>query len=145
MIYTQIDEPEFMELVNKAEFQNQDILEAWEFGYKDIPDAYIKAQHAWCRYWVISHEDKVLTLILEARDGTLTFFTTTNLPGNNIRRYVKILKKLVIKVTKCREVVFVKVATWHKPAIALLRTVGFKQYIIHNHNSIWVYEYGKQN
>jgi len=145
MVYNEVDYDTFMGIVDKVQYQNQDILEAMEFGYKNIPDAYMKAEHAWCRYWVISHEDKVLTTILEGRDGVLTYFTTTDLPGSNIRRYVKVLKKLVTKVTKCREVVFVKVVIWHKPALALLRTVGFRKYILENHNSIWVYEYGKQN
>jgi aldehyde:ferredoxin oxidoreductase len=134
----------FMKLVNNVQFQNEDIREAVGYGFKDVPEAFIKAEHAWARYWVVYDIDKVITLILEARDGNLTYFTTTDLPTSNIVTYIKLMKNLVNDVTKCREVVFVRTARWYKKAISLNKVIGFKEMIITNNYSIWVYEYGKQ-
>ena len=145
MIYREIKNYEFFELIENLTYQNQDIIEAKEFGFDSVQDAFWKAERSYARFWTISHKETVLATILEQRDGTLTFFTTVDLPTHSMRRFVKVLRKLVIKVTKCREAVFVRVASWYKPAQTLLRTVGFKPMVLENHYSIWVYEYGKQD
>ena len=138
----QVDE--FIELVSNVRFQEDDILEAKDYGFNSVLEAYQNAEHAWARYWVVYDGDKVITLILEERDGNLVYFTTTDLPNSSSRTYVKLMRTLVDNVTECREVVFVRTARWHKKAIALNRIVGFREMTISNHYSIWVYEYGKQ-
>jgi hypothetical protein len=136
---------EFFGLIDTLTYQNEDILEAIDFGFDSVQDAFKEAERHYSRLWTIAHEGTVLTTILEQRDGTLVFFSTEELKGRSIRRYVKVLRKLVRHVTKCREVVFVRVAAWYKPAQKLLKTVGFKPMVLENHYSIWVYEYGKQD
>ena len=143
MKYYQIEHDEFMNIVENTKYRNSDVLEVLRLGYKDVLEAYTKAEHAWCRYWVIKHHGEVLTTILEARDGTLTFFNSKALKGQNMRRFVKVLKKLVDKVTKCREVVFVQVVACYKQAQTLLRLTGFTKHQIINYREIWVNEHGK--
>ncbi len=134
---------DFIDVVEGLQYQNQDVLEVKQFGFKSVEDAYRKAQLPWARFYLIEDDGVILATILEQRDGVLTFFTTVDLPGKDMKAFTKLVRKLADEVTKCREVLFVRVASWYKPAKALLRLSGFRKYTIHNHSEIWVKEYGK--
>jgi len=139
----QVNREEFFDTIYSVQYQNSDILEAMQLGYKSVQDAYEASELPWARFYTIYNNKDVLGTILEQRDGVLVFYTTTKLHGSNIRSFVKELKKLVNDVTSCRDVVYTVVLDWHKDGQKLLRTVGFRQYKIYNNKSIWVYEYGK--
>ncbi len=134
---------DFIEVVEGLQYQNQDIIEVKQFGFKSVEDAYRKAQLPWARFYLIEDNGVILATILEQRDGVLTFFTTVDLPGKNMIEFSNILWKLADEVTACREVLFIRVASWYKPAKALLRLSGFRKHVIHNHTEIWIKEHGK--
>ena len=139
----QVSEEQFFKMADKVQFQNADIKEAIDFGYENVQDAFRNQDLPWARYWVIKKRREVMAMILEQRDGVISMFTTTKLPGSNLIAFIHALRKLVIQVTRCCTVVFVRVASWHKPGITVLRLVGFHPYEITNHSQIWIYEYGK--
>ncbi len=143
MIIDKVEYTEFFEAVSKATYQNQDILEAKEFGYKSVEHAFKRSELPWARFYLVRDNEEVLATIIEQRDGVLTFFTTTSLKGSNIREFIRLLRELSDTIIECRDVLFVRVATWHKSGLALLRTVGFKPRIINNNFQIWIKENGK--
>ena len=134
---------DFIDIVEGLQYQNQDVLEVKQFGFKSVEDAYRKAQLPWARFYLIEDDGVILATILEQRDGVLTFFTTVDIKGRDMKAFTKLVRDLADEVTKCREVLFVRVASWYKPAKTLLRLSGFRKYTIHNHSEIWVKEYGK--
>ena len=139
-----VDFEEFFAVVGNLQWQNTDIKESWDLGYKSPYDAFDKANSAWARFYLIKHRGKVLSAIMEQRDGNLVYFTTVDLPGSNLRRYVKVMRELSNKTIKCRDVIFVEVASWYKQAKKLLKLSGFKKYHITNKYEVW-YKDGKQN
>ena len=136
---------DFIEVVQKQTYQNQDILEARQFGYKSIEDAFKDAELPWARFYIVEDRKGILATILEQRDGVIILFTTTNLQKSNLREYIRTVKKLGDDIVECRDVIFIQVASWHKPALRLLKLTGFEPHIKHNHIQIWVKENGKQN
>ena len=143
MIVLKVNSKEFFEAVDNATYQNQDILEAMEFGYKGVQDAYRQAELPWARFYLVYNGKKLLASILEQRDGVLFVYTTTKLPGSNIRVFVKKLKHLLDNTVKCKDVVYTTHVRWHEPGKKLLKLLGFYEHKIYNHRSIWVKEYGK--
>jgi hypothetical protein len=135
---------DFIEVVQKQKYQNQDIIEATQLGYKSIEDAYRSSELAWARFYIIMDKEAVIATILEQRDGVFTLFTTTNLPSCNIRDYIRTIRELSDEVVKCRDVVFTQVVSWYKPAMRILKLAGFRPHIKYNRRQIWVKEHGKQ-
>ena len=140
----QVEFEEFFYTIKDLKWQNQDIKESWDLGYKSPYDAYDKANSAWARFYLIKHRKKVLSAIMELRDGNLIYFTTVDLPTHNIRRYVKLMRQLSDKTIKCKDVLFVEVASWYKEAKKFLKLAGFRQYHITPKYETW-YKDGKQN
>jgi hypothetical protein len=139
-----VDFEEFFYTIKDLQWQNQDIKESWDLGYKSPEDAFDKAKSAWARFYLVKHRKKVLSAIMEQRDGNFIYFTTVDLPGSNMRRYLRIMLKLVKDVIKCRDVLFVDVASWYVDAKRFLRLMKFKPYHITNKYETW-YRDGKQN
>jgi len=135
---------EFFSEVYQLQFQNQDIKEAMDLGYKGVQEAYEASKLEWARFYLIKHRKKVLATILEQRDGNLVYFTTVDLPGQNMRRYVKVMDKLSSDVIKCRDVLFVTVISWYEEAKHFLRLAGFRRYHINNKYEVW-YKDGQQD
>jgi hypothetical protein len=135
---------EFFGTIKDLQWQNQDIKESWDLGYKSPEDAFDKANTAWARFYLVKHRKDVLSATIEQRDGNLVYFTTTNLPKYNIRRYVKIMRTLSNKIIKCRDVLFVDVASWYVEAKKFLRLTGFRPYHITARYEVWCKD-GKQN
>ncbi len=143
MIIRTVEYLEFIEAVENSTFQNQDIIEVKQFGFKSVLEAFKGAELPWARFYLVEDKGAVLAAILEQRDGVVTFFTTTSLPGSDIRSFVKTVKDLTNSVLVGRNVLFIRVASWYKPAKALLRSIGFKAHTIRNQYEIWVIENGK--
>jgi len=143
MIVKRLNEKEFFDIVDNLQYQNQDILEAIELGYKGVQDAYKQAELPWARFYMVKDKKDVLCTILEQRDGVLFVYTTTKLPGSNIRGFVKVLKKLLDKTVACKDVVYTTHVKWHKAGEKLLRVLGFRMHHVMNTKAIWVKENGK--
>ena len=139
-----VDFEEFFYTVKDLQWQNQDIKESWDLGYKSPYDAFDKANSAWARFYLIKHKGKVLSAIMELRDGNMVYYTTVDLPGSNMRRYVKLMKKLSSDVIKYRDVLFVEVASWYKEAQHFLKLSGFRVYHYSATYQVW-YKDGKQD
>ncbi len=77
---------DFIEVVEGLQYQNQDVIEVRQFGFKSVEDAYRKAQLPWGRFYLIEDNGVILATILEQRDGVLTFFTTVDLKGKNMQK-----------------------------------------------------------
>ncbi len=138
-----LEKNEFLELIDTLHYQNQDIAEAMEFGYKNVQDAYKEAEMPWARFYMVEHRKKVLATIMEQRDGVILVYTTVDLPGSNLRRYVKVVKRLLDKTTNCKDVVYTLHANFHKDGIKMLKLLGFYEWKVYNYNSVWVKEHGK--
>ena len=119
---------EFFATVQNLQWQNKDIKESWDLGYKSPYDAFNSANTDWARFYLVKHRGKVLSAILEQRDGILIYFTTVDLPGSNIRRYIRLMRKLSDDIIDCRDVLFVTVAPWYDEAKRFLRMMGFLVY-----------------
>ncbi len=145
MEIVRINNKQFFDTIENLQYQNQDIREAMDFGYKDVQDAYKHAELPWARFYLVKDKRKVLATILEQRDGVLFVYTTVDLPGSNIRGFVNVVKRLLNDTIKCKDVVYVMHARWHKPGMKLLKVLGFYEYKVYNHKSIWVKDNGKQN
>jgi hypothetical protein len=128
---------EFFATVKNLKWQNQDIKESWDLGYKSPYDAFDKANTAWARFYLIEDEGVVLSAILEQRDGTLIYFTTKALQGANLRKYLREMIALSDKVIECRDVLFVTVASWYIEARKFLRAAGFRRYHIESRYEVW--------
>ena len=140
----QVEFEEFFGTIKDLQWQNQDIKESWDLGYKSPYDAFDRANSAWARFYLIRHRKAVLSAIMEQRDGNLIYFTTTDLPNHNMHRYVHLMKQLSDKVIKCRDVLFVTVINWYKPAQRFIRLAGFRKYHISNDYTVWCKD-GQQN
>jgi hypothetical protein len=70
-------------------------------------------------------------------DCNVVYFTTKDFPNVSIRRYLRVLNRLIKKILKGRPVLFVEVASWYKPAHRLLRLEKFRPY--HKTDKYWVY------
>ena len=141
----QLNSEEFFEIIKELDWQNQDIKESWGLGYKSPEDAFKRANTSWARFYIVKHRTKVLTAILEQRDGHTINFTTTDLPSHNIARYIKLMTKLSDKIIKHRDVLFVEVAPWYTGAKRLLRLTGFR--VLHKSADYerWYKDNGKQD
>jgi len=138
-----VSKKEFFDTIGDLRYQNQDIAEAIDFGYKSVQDAYRDAEIPWARFYVVKHRTKVLSTIMEQRDGVILVYTTVDLPGSNIRRYVKVVKKLLEDTVSCKDVVYTLHARFHTDGLKLLKLLGFYEWKVYNYNSVWVKEHGK--
>ncbi len=138
-----VDYNEFIDIVSTQQYQNQDILEAMEDGFKGIQEAYEAAERPWARFYVFKQNKDVLATAMEQRDGVVLFFTTVKLPESNLRVFRKELMQLTDDIVACKDVIYIKVVSWHKAGQRLLRSVGFKPYTINNKYQIWIKENGK--
>lgn len=135
---------EFFATIKDIKWQNSDIKESWDLGYKSPYDAYDKANSHWARFYIGKASGTVISAIMEQRDGNIVYFTTVDFPNINMVKYIKILRKLTNKIIRCRDVLFVDVASWYRPAKRLLKLVGFRKYHITDKYEVWVKD-GKQN
>ena len=137
-----VDFEEFFATVQNLQWQNQDIKESWDLGYKSPYDAFDKANSAWARFYLIKHRRTVLGAIMEQRNGSFVYFTTIDLQGSNIHAYIRLIKRLSDRIIKHRDVLFVDVASWYQEAKHTLKLVGFKPYHITARYEVW-YKDGK--
>jgi len=144
MIVNTVEFEEFFATVKNLRYQNQDIKESWDLGYKSPYDAFDKANADWARFYLIEDKEAVICAIMEQRDGNLIYFTTVDLRSSNIVEYTKTMRKLSDKTIECRDVLFVEVAQWYNEAKRFLRMTGFKPFHIQAEYEVW-YKDGKQN
>ena len=136
------DMKEFFEIVDLQTFQNEDIIEAKEFGYESVQDAFKEAELAWARFWTIEDNGTVVACILVQRDGNTSFFVTNKLKGRSVRKVIRILEELSDQIVECCGVLYIRVAGWYKKGLQMLKLSGFSPYVLEHRFQIWIKEDG---
>jgi len=140
----QVSIEEFYEVIPTLKFDPLATKEVLDLGFKSVEDAYMSANKAWARFYLVKHYGKVIAPILEQRDGNLVFFTTQYMKPKYTKLYIKEMRHISNSVIRKRGVLFVTVARWYKQAQKFLKIVGFKPHIITPRYEVW-YKDGKQN
>ena len=144
MRVTKASKADFLELASQLKFQNQDTIEAWQFGYKSVYDAFKRADHAWANYYLFEDDEGVYALAVEQRDGNFHFYTTVQLSGvRKVRELVEAVKRLTDDLVACKNHLMTAVGSFHKPGQKMLKLTGFRLYSRRNHLQVWVKENGK--
>ena len=116
----------FFKAVNEAVYNPLDEREAYEFGYRNVKDAYRSAKIGYARFYLVKHGDDVLVPILLQRDGMLIFFTTNKLQDANVHGLVRVLRKIARKTVHGCGSIFCISAPWYDQANKLLKITGFR-------------------
>ena len=128
---------EFFATVKNLQYQNTDIKESWDLGYKSPYDAFERANSDWARFYMVKDRNVVVCAIMEQRNGTLIYFTTVDLLDSNFITYTKIIKKLLDDAIATRGVMFVEVANWYVKAKKFMKLLGLKPYHIKPRYQVW--------
>jgi len=128
---------EFMDVVFSMKYRNQDIIEAKDFGCKEVPECYIKMKTEFAKYFIVYDGEKPIVTVALQRDGYIVFFIAKEV--EHPIKLVRTLRKLARRVTdKCGPII-TKTAVWYKEAERLNKLVGFNEWKLFDSYSLWVY------
>jgi hypothetical protein len=128
-----------MHTVERNIYRDDDEKEAKGFGCKSIADCYVKSNHEFARYFILTQDTHTVATVLLQRDGHIIFFTS-----KSIIHHISLIKSLIRlakRESKCAGPLITKTASWYKEALRINRLIGFWPYKLYSDYGFYVFGY----
>ena len=129
----------FMETVKLIDYRDGDIAEANEFGCISISKCYLKANHAFAKYYIVYEDDRPIVSVMLQRDGTIIFFISKHV--KKYIRLIRLLKRFARKTSRRYGPIVTKTASWYTEALRVNKLTGFKLWKMYNNYGLYVNGY----
>ncbi|OQX84620.1 MAG: hypothetical protein B6D63_04110 [Candidatus Latescibacteria bacterium 4484_7] len=134
---------ELMKIAASIVYRDGDEAEAKEFGCSDVPDCFRRANHEFATYLLAvdftdEGEEPVAPIIVQ-RDGQIVFFIAKDVKHKH--SLIRALRKKAEQITKRCGPITVKTMNWYDEAKRMLKLIGFKEYLLTNRWTKFVYGY----
>ena len=137
MKWVEVNKKDFFDAVNSIHYRNQDIREAQQFGCKNVPDCYHKANKAFARYFLVLDDGTPVVTVMLQRDGHIVFFISKDI--SSPIKLIRTLRRLARKQTSCVYPIITRTANWYDEAVRINKLIGFSLWKESEKSSLWIY------